>query len=139
MSRYGVCQRVQWQNCFGDKRGCPYGQPKCSKDSYLVVRDDFWLSWITGQPLLRTLIKSYHACCDSEVLGRFRQAPAHLHNVCACVMYRHRSRTTGFQIPSRPLAIGPLILLWANQVDIKGGPHCECIKAKLSIRTKNIF
>ena len=39
----------------GDKRGCPYGQPKCSEDSYLVVRDDFWLSWTTGQPLLRTL------------------------------------------------------------------------------------
>ena len=45
----------QWQNCFWDKRGCPYGQPKCSKDSYLVVRGDFWLSWTTGQPLLRTL------------------------------------------------------------------------------------
>ena len=38
-----------------DKRGCPYGQPKCSEDSYLVVRDDLWLSWTTGQPLLRTL------------------------------------------------------------------------------------
>ena len=25
----------------------------------------------------------------------------------------------GFQIPSRPLAIGPLFLLWANQVDTK--------------------
>ena len=50
-----ICQDVQWQNCFWDKRGCPYGQPKCSKDSYLVVRDDFWLSWTTGQPLLRTL------------------------------------------------------------------------------------
>ena len=56
VSRYGVCQRVQWQNCFRGKRGCPYGQPKCSKDSYLVVRDDFWLSWTTGQPLLRTLV-----------------------------------------------------------------------------------
>ena len=55
VSQYGVCQRVQWQNCFRGKRGCPYGQPKCSKDSYLVVRDDFWLSWTTGQPLLRTL------------------------------------------------------------------------------------
>ena len=55
VSRYGVCQRVQWQNCFRGKRGGPYGQPKCSKDSYLVVRDDFWLSWTTGQPLLRTL------------------------------------------------------------------------------------
>ena len=51
-----VCQRVQWQNCFRGERGCPYGQPKCSKDSYLVVRDDFWLSWTTGQRLLRTLI-----------------------------------------------------------------------------------
>ena len=55
VSRYGVCQRVQWQNCFRDKRGCPYGQPKSSKDSYLVVRDDFWLSWITGQLLLLTI------------------------------------------------------------------------------------
>ena len=26
---------------FGDQRGCPYGQPKCSKDQSLVVRDDF--------------------------------------------------------------------------------------------------
>ena len=26
---------------------------------------------------------------------------------------------TGFQIPSRPLAIGPLFVLWANQVDTK--------------------
>ena len=50
-----IYQRVQWQNFFGDKRGCPYGQPKCSKNSYLVVRGDFWLSWTTGQPLLRTL------------------------------------------------------------------------------------
>ena len=25
----------------------------------------------------------YDACCDSGVLGRFRQAPAHLHG-CAC-------------------------------------------------------
>ena len=56
-----ICQRVQWQNCFWDKCGCPYGQPKCSKDSYLVVRDDFWLSWTTGQPLLRTL-KIYQFC-----------------------------------------------------------------------------
>ena len=24
-------------------------------------------------------IKSYDACCDSVVLGQFRQAPAHLH------------------------------------------------------------
>ena len=55
MSWYGVCQHVKWQNCFGDKPGCPYGQPKCSKDESLVVRDDFWLSWTTGQPLLRTL------------------------------------------------------------------------------------
>ena len=54
---YGVCQRVKWQNCFGDKRGCPYGQLKCSKDESLVVRDDYWLSWTTGQPLLRTLVK----------------------------------------------------------------------------------
>ena len=47
--RYGVglCQRVQWQHCFGDK---------CSKDSYLVVRDDFCLSWTTGQTLLRTMV-----------------------------------------------------------------------------------
>ena len=44
------------ENCFRGKRGCPYGQPKCSKDSYLVVRDNFWLSWTTGQPLLRTLL-----------------------------------------------------------------------------------
>ena len=56
VSRYGVCQRVQWQNCFGDKRSCPYGKPKCSKDSYLVVCNNFWLSWTTGQPLLRTLL-----------------------------------------------------------------------------------
>ena len=55
VSWYGVCQRVKWQNCFGDKRGCPYGQLKCSKDESLVVRDDFWLSLTTGQPLLRTL------------------------------------------------------------------------------------
>ena len=39
--------------------GCPYGQPKCFKDSYLVVRDDFWLSWTTGQPLLRTLLPHF--------------------------------------------------------------------------------
>ena len=51
-----ICQDVQWQNYLWDKRGCPYGQPKCSKDSYLVVRGDFWLSWTTGQPLLRTLV-----------------------------------------------------------------------------------
>ena len=43
---------------------------------------------------------------------------------------------TGFQIPSRLLAIGPLFLLWANQVDIKDSPHCECIRAKVSFRTK---
>ena len=39
---------------------------------------------------------------------------------------------TGFQMPSRPLAIGPLYLLWANQIDInmiKGSPRCECIRA----------
>ena len=45
----------------------------------------------------------------------------------------------GFQIPSRPLAIGPLFLLWANQVDIKGSQHYECIEAKLSFRAKKYF
>ena len=40
-------------------------------------------------------MKSYHACCNSGVLGRFWQAPANLHNVCACVVYRNRSRTNG--------------------------------------------
>ena len=52
---------------------------------------------------------------------------------------RYHSIKSGFQIPSRPLAIGPLFLLWANQVDIKGSPHCECIKAKLSFRKKNTY
>ena len=37
-------------------------QPKCSEDSYLVVRDDFWLSWTTGQPLSQTLL--------SGIIGR---------------------------------------------------------------------
>ena len=45
-------------------RGCLYGQPKCSKDLYLIVRDDFWLSWTTGQPLLRALQYTIlTACC----------------------------------------------------------------------------
>ena len=42
-----ICQDVQWQNCFWDKRGCPYGQPKCSKKiifgcpwRFLVVLDN---------------------------------------------------------------------------------------------------
>ena len=51
----------------GDKRGCPYGQPKCSEDSYLAVRDDFWLSWTTGQPLLRTLILSQNSDSDLKL------------------------------------------------------------------------
>ena len=34
-------------------------------------------------------IKSYQACCDSGVLGRFRQPLVHLHNVCAYVVYRN--------------------------------------------------
>ena len=55
VSRYRVCQCVQWPSCFGGTCGCLYGQPKYSKDSYLVVRDDFWLSWTTRQPLLQTL------------------------------------------------------------------------------------
>ena len=40
-------------------------------------------------------LSHYHACCDSGVLGRFRQAPAHLYNDCACVVHWNRSRTSG--------------------------------------------
>ena len=45
---------------------------------------------------------------------------------------------SGFQIPSRSLAIGLLFLLWADQVYIIDSPHCECIKAELSFR-QNIY
>ena len=41
-----------------------------------------------------------------------------------------------------PLAIGHLLLLWDNQVDIKVSQHCKCISAELSFRTftkKHLF
>ena len=90
------CARVYWQNCFGDKRGCPYGQTKCSEDSYLVVIDDFWLSWTTRQPLALGDLVYYEPCFGIQ----------HVH--CSVTVMRPTGTATATATGALPVfSIGP--------------------------------